>query len=129
MQMGLSFPFSFAFFFSSFLSSVGKESTCNAEDPGSISVSGRSPGEGSGYPLQYSWVSLVTQLVKNPPTMWEIWVLSMGWEDPLEKGKAIPTLVLWPGEFHGLYSSRGHKESEMTEQLSLFLFSSFLSYL
>ena len=114
--MGLSFPFSFAFFFSSFLSSVGKESTCNAEDPGSISGSGRSPGEGSGYPLQYSWVSLVTQL-------------SMGWEDPLETGKAIPTLVFWPGEFHGLYSPWGHKESETTEQLSLFLFSSFLSYL
>ena len=51
-------------------SSVGKESTCNAGDPGSIPGSGRSPGEGIGYPLQYSWASLVVQLVKNPPAMW-----------------------------------------------------------
>ena len=50
-------------------SSVGKASTCNARDPGSIPVSGRSPGEGIGYPLKYSWTSLVVQLVKNPPTM------------------------------------------------------------
>ena len=55
-------------------SSVGKESACNAGDPGSIPGSGRSPGEGRGYPLQYSWASLVTQLVKNPPAMWETWV-------------------------------------------------------
>ena len=48
--------------------------------------SGRSAGEGIGYPLQYSWVSLVAQLVKNPPAMRETWVLSLGWEDPLEKG-------------------------------------------
>ena len=46
-------------------SSVGEESTCNAGDPSSIPRSGRSPGEGIGYPLQYSWVSLVAQLVKN----------------------------------------------------------------
>ena len=52
-------------------SSVGKESTCNAGDPGSIPGSGRSPGEGIGYPLQYSWASLVAQLVKNPRVMWE----------------------------------------------------------
>ena len=52
-------------------SSVGKESTCNAGDPGSIPRSGRPTGEGIGYPLQYSWASLVTQLVKNPPAMWE----------------------------------------------------------
>ena len=51
--------------------SVGKESTCNARDPGSIPGSGRSAGEGIGYPLQYSWASLVAQLVKNPPVMWE----------------------------------------------------------
>ena len=55
-------------------SSVGKESTCNAGDPGSIPGSGRSPGKGIGYPLQYSWASLVTQLVKNPPAMRETWV-------------------------------------------------------
>ena len=55
-------------------SSVGKESTCNAGDPGSIPESGRSPGEGIGYPLQYSWASLVAQLVKNLPAMQETWV-------------------------------------------------------
>ena len=49
---------------------------------------GRSPREGIGYPLQYSWASLVAQLVKNPPAMWATWVRSLGWEDPLEKGKA-----------------------------------------
>ena len=55
-------------------SSVGKESTWNEGDPGSIPGSGRSPGEGKGYPLQYSWASLVAQLVKNPPAMWDTWV-------------------------------------------------------
>ena len=49
---------------------------------------GRSAGEGIVYPLQYSWASLVAQLVKNLPAMWETWVRSLGWEDPLEKGKA-----------------------------------------
>ena len=48
----------------------------------------RSAGEGIGYPLQYSWASLVTQLVKNPPAMRETWVKSLVWEDPLEKEKA-----------------------------------------
>ena len=52
-------------------SSVGKEYTCNAGDPGSIPGSGRSAGEGIDYPLQYSWASLGTQLVKNPPAMQE----------------------------------------------------------
>ena len=55
-------------------SSVGKESTCNAEDPGLIPGSGRSAGEGIGYLLQYSWASFVAQLVKNLPAMWETWV-------------------------------------------------------
>ena len=55
-------------------SSVGKESTYNAGDPGSIPGSGRSTGAGIGYPFQYSWASLVAQLVKNPPAMWETWV-------------------------------------------------------
>ena len=55
-------------------SSVGKESTCNAGDAGSIPGLGKPPEEGIGYPLQYSWASLVTQLVKNPPAMWETWV-------------------------------------------------------
>ena len=48
-------------------SSAGKESACNGGDPSSIPGSGRSPGEGIGYPLQYSWVSMVAQMVKNPP--------------------------------------------------------------
>ena len=55
-------------------SSVGKESACNAGDPSSIPGSRRSTGEGIGYPFQYSWASLVAQLVKNPPAMWETWV-------------------------------------------------------
>ena len=66
-------------------SSVGKESACNAEDPGLILGSGRSAGEGIGYPLQYSWASLVAQLVKNPPAMWVDLGSILGWEDPLEK--------------------------------------------
>ena len=74
--------------------SVGKESTCNAGDPGSIPGSGRSPGEGHGYPLQYSWASLAAQLVKNSPAMWESCVRSLGWEDPLEKGMATHSSIL-----------------------------------
>ena len=69
-------------------SSVGKEFACNAGDPDLIPGLGRSPGEGIGYLLQYSWASLLAQLVKNPPAMWETWVQSLGWEDPREKGKA-----------------------------------------
>ena len=55
-------------------SSVGKESACNAGDPGSIPRSERSLGEGIGYPLRYSWTSLVAQMVMNQPTMQETWV-------------------------------------------------------
>ena len=68
--------------------STGKESACNAGDLSSIPGLGRSAGKGIGYPLQYSWASLVAQLVKNLPAMRETWVQSLGWEDPLEKGKA-----------------------------------------
>ena len=71
-------------------SSVGKESTCNAADCRSIPRSGRSIEEGIGYPLQYSWASLVAQLVKNLPAMRETWVQSLAWEDPLEQGKGYP---------------------------------------
>ena len=74
-------------------SSAGKESACNAGDPSSIPGSGRSSGEVIGYPLQYSWASLVTQLVKNPPAMWETWMRSLDWEDPLEKGKATHSSI------------------------------------
>ena len=75
-------------------SSAGKESACNAGDLGLIPGSGRSAGEGIGYPLQYSWASLVAQLVKNLPAMQETKVRSLGWEDPLEKGMATPTSIL-----------------------------------
>ena len=57
-----------------FGSSVSKESTCNAGDPASIPGLGRSAGEGIGYPIQYSWASLLAQLVRNPSAMWETWV-------------------------------------------------------
>ena len=50
--------------------------------------------EKGGYPLQYSWASLVAQLVKKLPTMWETWVPSLGWEDPLEKGTATHSSIL-----------------------------------
>ena len=62
----------------------------------------RSLREGIGYPLQYSWASLVAQLVKNLPAMREAWVQSLGWDDPLEN--RLPTSLFCPGEFHGLYS-------------------------
>ena len=95
--------------------SVGKESTCNAGDPGWIWV-GKSPGKGVGYSLQYTWVFLVAQLVKNPPAMLETWVGKIPW-----RTERIPTPVFWPGEFHGLYSWRipwrvpwGHKETGLS---------------
>ena len=92
-------------------SSVGKESTYNAGEPGLIPGSGRATGEGIGYPLQYSWASLVAQLVKEPPAMWETWVQSLGWEDPLEKEKATHSSILawripWTITVHGVAKSR-----------------------
>ena len=74
--------------------SAGKESTCNAGDPGSTPESGRAPGEGIGCTLQCSWTSLVAQLVKNLPAMRETWVRPQDWEDPLEKGKATHSSML-----------------------------------
>ena len=75
-------------------SSVGKQSTCNAGDASSIPGSRRSAAEGIGYPLQYSWASLVALLVKNLPAMWETWVRSLVWENPLKKGKATHSSIL-----------------------------------
>ena len=75
-------------------SSAGKESTCNAGDPGLIPGSGKTPGKGTGYPLQYFWASLVPQSVKNPPAMQETLVRSLGWEDPLEEGTATHYRIL-----------------------------------
>ena len=69
----------------------------------------RFPGEGKGYPLQCSWASLVAQMVKNPPAMWETCVQSLGWEDPLEEGMATHSSILawkisWTEEPGGLQS-------------------------
>ena len=69
-------------------------SACNAGDRGSIPGSGSSHGEGIGCPLQCSWASLVAQIVKNLPALWETWVCSLGWEDPLEKGMATHSSIL-----------------------------------
>ena len=67
-----------------------------------IFVSGWSAEEGVGYPLQYSWASLVAQMVKNPPAMRETWVQSLGWEDPVKKGKATHSSILaWRIQFMG----------------------------
>ena len=99
-------------------SSAGKESACNAGDPGSIPGLERSSGEGKVYPVQYSWTSLVAQLAKNPPAMWETWVGKMPWRRAWQ-----PTSVFLPGKFHGHRSLAGcspwgHKESDKTEQLN-----------
>ena len=86
------------------------EFACNAGDPHSIPGSGRSSGEGIGYPLQYSWASLVAQLVKNPLAMQETWVRPLSWEDPLEKGKATHSSILaWRIPWMSMWSQRvGH---------------------
>ena len=94
-------------------SSVGREFACNAGDPSSIPGSGRSAGDGISYPLQYSWASLVAQLVKNVPAMRKTWVQPLGWEDSLERER-LHTPVFWPGEFHELYSPWGPKELDTT---------------
>ena len=102
--------------------SASNESACIAGDPGSIPGSGRSAGEGIGYPCQCFWASLIAQRVKNPLAMGEIWIQSLGWEDPLEKGTCYPL------QYSGLQNSMdggasqatgGRKESDMTEWLSL----------
>ena len=108
-------------------SSVGKESTYNARVPSSIPGSGRSSGEGIVYPRQYSSASLVAQLVKNLPAMWETWVWSLGWEIPWRRERLL-TPVFWPRELHGLNSPWGRKELDMTEWLSRSLSSSYYIY-
>ena len=97
-------------------SSAGKESACNAGDPDSIPDSGRSPGEGLDYPLQYSWVSLVAQMLKNLPEMRKTWVQSLGWEDPLGDDMAAHSSILawripmdrraWQATVHGVTNSQ-----------------------
>ena len=79
----------------------------------------RSTREAIGYLLEYSWASLVAHLVKYLPAIRRTWVQSLGWEDPLKKGKAtLPTPVFWSGEFHGVYNPWGSKESDTTKRLS-----------
>ena len=96
-----------------------KEFASNAGDPGLIPGSGRSPRGGKSYPLQYSWASLVAQLVKNPPAMWETWVQRLGWEDPLEKAKATHSSILaWRTPW--TVQSMDRKELTKTEQTFFF---------
>ena len=72
----------------------------------------------------FVWASLVAQMVKNPSAMWETWVLSLGWEDPLEEGMATHSSILaWRipidrGAWRATYSPWGHKELDTTEPLS-----------
>ena len=99
--------------------SDGKESACNAGDPGSIPGLEKSPGGEHGNPLQYSWASLLAQMVRNLPAMQETWVQSLGWEDPLEKGMATHSNVLvwripWTEE-PGRLQFVGCKELDTTE--------------
>ena len=95
-------------------SSDGKELTWNAGGPSSILVLGRSLGERIGYPLQYSWASLVAQTVKNLLAMQDTQVQSLGWEDLLEEGMAtyssilacrIPWRVAWQATVVGVAKS------------------------
>ena len=72
-------------------SSAGKQSACSS---GLIPGSGNSPREETGYPLQYSWASMVAQLVKNWPAMWETWIQSLGWKDLPKKGMATHSSIL-----------------------------------
>ena len=78
----------------SLIAQLTKNPPAMQETPGFDSWVGKIPGEGIGYPPQYSWASLVAQLVKNLPAMQETWVQSLGWEDPLEKGKATHSSIL-----------------------------------
>ena len=75
-------------------SSTGKESACNAGDPGSVPGWGSSLGEGIGYRIQYSWASLVTEMVKNPPGMQETRLPSLSREGALEEGMATHSSIL-----------------------------------
>ena len=107
-------------------SSVAKESGYNAEDPSSIPRSGRSAGEGIGYRLQYSWASLVAQLVWNPPAMWETCVRSLGWEDLLEKGKSTHSSICLENSMdyivHGITKGRTQwSDLHVTSVLILFI--------
>ena len=101
-------------------SPAAKESTCNAGDSSLIRGLGRFPREAIGYPLQYSLASLVVQMVKSPPVMWETRVQSVGWEDPLEEGIATHSSILgWriPMD-RGAWRATVHGVTERETQLS-----------
>ena len=102
-------------------SSADKESACNVGDPDSIPVLGSSPREGIGYLLQYSWASLVAQMVKSPPAMRETWIQSLGyWEDPLEEGMATHSSILaWRIPMNkGAWRATVHEVAKSRTQLS-----------
>ena len=97
-------------------SSVGKEYTCNARDPGSTPGSRGSSGEGKGCPLQYSWAFLVAQLVKNLSAMQETQVQPLGWKgkaSPLEKGKATHSSILTDCLVHGVAKSQTQLDNSL----------------
>ena len=91
-------------------SSAGKESDCDAGDSGSIPGLGRSTGAGIGHQLQYSWVSLVAQMVKNPPATGKTWIQSLGWEDLLDESMATHSSILvWKIPMdRGAWRATGH---------------------
>ena len=109
-------------------SSDGKEFTCNSGDPSSIPGLASSPGEWIGYPLQYSWASLVVQTVKNLPAVREAWVQPLGWEDSLEEGMTthlsnpawrIPMdRGAWQTTVHGVTKSQTQLSDTTKSQLS-----------
>ena len=96
----------------------------DTRDVGLIPGSGRSFGKGNGNPLQCSWASLVPQMVKNPPAMWETWIQSLGQEDPQEQRMATHFSILawknpldrgaWRATVHG-----GHKESDIADYIHM----------
>ena len=97
-------------------SSAGKESSCNAGDLGLNPGLESSPGDGIGYPLQYSWASLMAQMAKNTLAVWKSWVLSLDWKDPLEEGMPLLSSILawripmdretWWATVHGVAKSQ-----------------------
>ena len=111
-------------------SSAGKESTSNTGHSGSIPGLGSSPGEGIGYPLQYSWTFPVAQTVKNLPAMSETWVQYLGWEDPLEEGLATHSNILawriptdrgaWLARVHGATKSQTQLNDKTQHNISVY---------
>ena len=101
------------------VSSAGQESTCNAGDPDLIPGSERSPGKGIGYLLQYSWASLVAQLVKNPPAMQETLVGFLGHEDPWRRDRlSTPVFSGYPGGSDGKESTSNAGDQSNIHELS-----------